>query len=133
MGRDFCFIGEEFQVQVGGKDFYIDLLFFHRGLSCLVAFELKINDFKPEHLGKLSFYLEALDRDVRREHEKPSVGVLLCKSKDEEVVEYALSRTLSPALVSEYQTRLPDKNMLRLKLHEFYELAYRSSADQEAG
>jgi hypothetical protein len=70
---------------------------------------------------------------VRREHEKPSVGVLLCKSKDEEVVEYALSRTLSPALVSEYQTRLPDKNMLRLKLHEFYELAYRSSADQEAG
>jgi len=133
LGRDFCFIGEEFQVQVGGKDFYIDLLFFHRQLSCLVAFELKINDFKPEYLGKLSFYLEALDRDVRREHEKPSVGVLLCKSKDEEVVEYALSRTLSPALVSEYQTRLPDKNMLRLKLHEFYELAYRSSADQETG
>jgi len=131
LGRDFCFIGEEFQVQVGGKDFYIDLLFFHRGLSCLVAFELKINDFKPEHLGKLPFYLEALDRDVRGEHEKTSVGVLLCKSKDEEVVEYALSRTLSPALMSEYQTRLPDKNMLRLKLHEFYELAYRSLADQE--
>ena len=122
LGRDFSFIGEEFQVQVGNKDFYIDLLFFHRGLSCLVAFELKIDDFKPEYLGKLSFYLEALDRDVRKEHEKPSVGILLCKSKDDEVVEYALSRTLSPALVSEYQTRLPDKQMLCQKLHEFYAL-----------
>ncbi len=131
LGRDFCFIGDEYQVQVGGKDFYIDLLFFHRGLSCLMAFELKIDDFKPEYLGKLSFYLEALDRDVRKEHEKPSVGILLCKSKDDEVVEYALSRTLSPALVSEYQTRLPDKQLLRQKLHEFYELAYRHPEDQK--
>ena len=131
LGRDFCFIGDEYQVQVGGKDFYIDLLFFHRGLSCLMAFELKIDDFKPEYLGKLSFYLEALDRDVRKEHEKPSVGILLCKSKDDEVVEYALSRTLSPALVSEYQTRLPDKQLLRQKLHEFYELAYRQPEDQK--
>lgn len=131
LGRDFSFIGEEFQIQVGNKDFYVDLLFFHRSLSCLVAFELKINDFKPEYLGKLAFYLEALDRDVRKEHEKPSVGVLLCKSKDDEVVEYALSRTLSPALVSEYQTRLPDKNMLRQKLHEFYELAYQPSVARE--
>jgi hypothetical protein len=131
LGRDFSFIGEEFQIQVGNKDFYVDLLFFHRDLSCLVAFELKINDFKPEYLGKMAFYLEALDRDVRKEHEKPSVGVLLCKSKDDEVVEYALSRTLSPALVSEYQTRLPDKNMLRQKLHEFYELAYQPSVARE--
>lgn len=131
LGRDFCFIGDEYQIQVGGKDFYIDLLFFHRGLSCLMAFELKIDDFKPEYLGKLSFYLEALDRDVRKEHEKPSVGILLCKSKDDEVVEYALSRTLSPALVSEYQTRLPDKQLLRQKLHEFYELAYRQPEDQK--
>ena len=133
LGRDFCFIGEEFQVQVGGKDFYIDLLFFHRGLSCLVAFELKINEFKPEYLGKLSFYLEALDRNLRKEHEKPSVGVLLCKSKDDEVVEYALSRTLSPALVAEYQTRLPDKQMLCQKLHEFYELGHMQEPDQDAG
>ena len=79
----------------------------------------------------MAFYLEALDRDVRIEHEKPSVGVLLCKSKDDEVVEYALSRTLSPALVSEYQTCLPDKNMLRQKLHEFYELAYQPSVGRE--
>lgn len=133
LGRDFSFIGEEYQLQVGRKDFYIDLLFFHRGLQCLVAFELKIDDFKPEYLGKLSFYLEALDRDVRKEHEKPSVGVLLCKTKDDEVVEYALSRTLSPALVSEYETCLPDKQMLRQKLHEFYELAYRPPAEQGIG
>lgn len=131
LGRDFSFIGEQFQIQVGNKDFYIDLLFFHRSLSCLVAFELKIDDFKPEYLGKLSFYLEALDRDVRKEHEKPSVGILLCKSKDDEVVEYALSRTLSPALVSEYQTRLPDKQILRQKLHEFYEIQHKQLQDQD--
>ena len=131
MGRDFSFIGEQFQIQVGNKDFYIDLLFFHRSLSCLVAFELKIDDFKPEYLDKLSFYLEALDRDVRKEHEKPSVGILLCKSKDDEVVEYALSRTLSPALVSEYQTRLPDKQILRQKLHEFYEIQHKQLQDQD--
>lgn len=122
LGRDFCFVGEAFQLQVGGKDFFLDLLFFHRGLSCLVAFELKIDDFKPEYVGKLAFYLEALDRDVRKPNERPSVGVLLCKSKNNEVVEYALSRTLSPALVAEYQTRLPDKELLQRKLAEFYEL-----------
>ncbi len=122
LGPDFCFIGEEYRLQVGGKDFLLDLLFFHRGLECLVMFELKIDDFKPEYLGKLDFYLEALDRDVRKPHEKPSVGVLLCKSKDEEVVEYALSRSLSPAVIAQYQTQLPDKALLQQKLHEFYEL-----------
>ncbi len=122
LGPDFCFIGEEYRLQVGGKDFFLDLLFFHRGLRCLVAFELKIDDFKPEYLGKLEFYLEALDRDVRKPDEKPSVGVLLCKSKDSEVVEYALSRSLSPAVVAQYQTQLPDKDLLQRKLHEFYEL-----------
>lgn len=120
LGRDFCFIGSEFPVQVGGRDFAIDLLFFHRGLNSLVAFELKVGRFEPEYLGKLGFYLEALDRDVRKAHERPSIGVLLCATKDDEVVEYALSRTLSPALVAEYQTQLPDKKLLRAKLHEFY-------------
>lgn len=120
LGRDFCFIGSQFPVQVGGRDFAIDLLFFHRGLNSLIAFELKVGRFEPEFLGKLSFYLEALDRDVRKNHEQPSVGILLCATKDDEVVEYALSRTLSPALVAEYQTRLPDKKLLRAKLHEFY-------------
>ena len=93
--------------------------FFHRGLNCLVAFELKVGRFEPEYLGKLSFHLEALDRDVKKAHEQPEVA-LLCASKDEEVVEYALSRTLSPTLIAEYQTQLPDKALLQAKLHEFY-------------
>jgi hypothetical protein len=120
LGRDFCFVGSEYPLQVGGRDFALDLLFFHRGLNSLVAFELKVGRFEPEYLGKLSFYLEALDRDVRKPHERASIGVLLCASKDNEVVEYALSRTLSPALIAEYQTQLPDKKLLQAKLHEFY-------------
>ena len=122
LGRDFCYIGSEYPVQVGNRDFALDLLFFHRGLNCLVAIELKVTAFEPEHLGKLNFYLEALDRDYRKPHENPAIGVLLCASKDSEVVEYALSRTLSPAMVAEYQTQLPDKKLLAAKLHEFYAL-----------
>jgi predicted nuclease of restriction endonuclease-like (RecB) superfamily len=123
LGRDFCFVGSEYPVQVGNREFAIDLLFFHRGLNCLCAIELKVGRFEPEHLGKLNFYLEALDRDVRKPHERPAIGVLLCASKDDEVVEYALSRSLSPTLVAEYQTQLPDKKLLQAKLHEFYALA----------
>ncbi|MCM8622433.1 MAG: PDDEXK nuclease domain-containing protein [Candidatus Accumulibacter sp.] len=120
LGRDFCFVGSEYPVQVGGRDFALDLLFFHRGLNSLVAIELKVGRFEPEYLGKLNFYLEALDRDVKKPHENPAIGVLLCASKDDEVVEYALSRSTSPALIAEYQTQLPDKALLRAKLHEFY-------------
>ena len=120
LGRDFCFVGSEFPVQVGGRDFALDLLFFHRSLNCLVAIELKVGRFEPEYLGKLSFYLEALDRDVRKPHENPAIGVLLCASKDDEVVEYALSRTASPTLIAQYETQLPDKALLQSKLHEFY-------------
>ena len=78
---------------------------------------MKVGRFEPEYLGKLSFYLEALDRDVRKPHENASIGVLLCASKDDEVVEYALSRTLSPAVIAEYKTKLPDRNLLKQKLH----------------
>jgi len=122
LGRDFCFIGSRYPLQVGDRDFELDLLFFHRGLNCLVAIELKVGRFEPEYLGKLDFYLEALDRDQRKPHENPAIGVLLCASKDDEVVEYALNRSLSPALIAEYQTRLPDKQLLQAKLHEFYAL-----------
>lgn len=121
LGRDFLFISEEYKVQVGNSDFYIDLLFYHRGLQCLVAFELKADKFKPEHLGQLNFYLEALDRNVKRENENPSIGILLCKDKDTEVVEFALSRSLSPTMIAEYKTQLPDKKLLQQKLHDLFE------------
>ena len=120
LGHDFCFVGSEYPLQVGTRDFSLDLLFFHRGLNCLVAVELKVGEFEPEYLGKLNFYLEALDRNVRKPHEQPAIGVLLCASKETEVVEYALSRSLSPTLSAEYQTQLPDKKLLEQKLHEFY-------------
>ena len=120
LGRDFCFVGSEYPLQVGKQDFALDLLLFHRGLNCLVAIELKTVRFSPEHLGQLNFYLEALDRDHKKAHENPAIGLLLCASKDDEVVEYALSRSLSPALVAHYQTQLPDKKLLQAKLHEFY-------------
>ena len=118
LGKDFICIEEEYRLQVGCSDFRIDLLFYHRELQCLVAFELKTEKFKPEHLGQLNFYLEALDRDVKKSKENPSIGVLLCKDKDDEVVEYALSRSLSPTMVAEYQLCLPDKALLQQKMHE---------------
>ena len=118
IGKDFTFIDEEYKVQVGGDDFRIDLLFYHRGLQCLVAMELKIGKFKPEYISKMDFYLEALDRQVKKENENPSVGLLLCASKNDEVVEYAMSRTMSPMLVSQYQLQLPDKTILEKKLQQ---------------
>lgn len=118
LGADFIFMGEQFRLQVGNQDFFIDLLFYHRGLSALVAFELKIGKFSPEHMGQLNFYLEALDRDVKKPHENPSIGVLLCRDHDQEVVEYALSRNLSPTLIAQYQLQLPDKKLIQAKLHE---------------
>jgi len=119
-GKDFAFVGEEYRLQVGNKDFYVDLLFYHRDLQCLVAFDLKITDFKPEYMGKMEFYLEALDKNVKKTHEKPSLGIILCKNHDSQVVQYALNRTVSPAMIAKYQTILPNKNLLEQKLEEFY-------------
>jgi hypothetical protein len=113
-------MGEEYRLQVGNSDFKTDLLFFHRGLQSMVLFELKADKFRPEFLGQLNFYLEALDRDVKKEHENPSIGVLLCKDQDAEVVKYALNRSLSPAMVAAYRTQLPDKEVLREKVREIF-------------
>jgi predicted nuclease of restriction endonuclease-like (RecB) superfamily len=129
LGSGFSFVGQEYRLQVGNDDFFIDLLFFHRQLQCLVVFELKTTKFKPEHLGQLEFYLEALDRDVKLFHENPSIGVLLCREKNDEVVEYALSRSLSSTVISEYETRLIPKEVLRKKLNEFYALLERTNDD----
>lgn len=122
LGKDFTFVGEEYLVQVGGEDYRIDLLFFHRSLHCLVAIELKVGKFKPEYVSKMDFYLEGLDRQARKPDENPSVGMLLCASKNDEVVEYAMSRTLSPMMVAQYQLKLPNKDILRKKLQELSSL-----------
>lgn len=132
LGTGFSFVGEKVRLQVGNSDFELDLLFYHRDLQCLVAFELKIGKFEPSQLGQLSFYLEALDRDHKKPHENPSIGVLLCRNKDDEVVEYALSRTLSPALVADYEHKLISKALLKQKMHEWTALIEAGKVDSEA-
>ena len=121
VGKGFTYMGNQYRLQVGNKDYYTDLLFYHRDLRCIVLFELKIEDFAPEFLGKLNFYLEALDRDVKRPNENPSIGILLCKGKNAEVVEYAMARNISPAIIADYETRLIDKKLLANKLHQLVE------------
>ena len=111
-------MGQNYKLEVGADDFYIDLLFYHRELQCLICFELKTEKFKPEHLGQLNFYLEALDRDVKKSHEKPSIGIILCNEKNNEVVKYAMSRSLSPAMIADYKTKLIPKEILQDKMQE---------------
>ena len=122
VGKDFTFIGDEYRVQVWSHDFFIDLLFYNRELSCLVAFELKLGEFKAEYLGKMNLYLEVLDRDVKKEQENPSVGVILCSSKDKDVVEYSISKNMSQTMISEYKLKLIDKKLLETKLKEMKNL-----------
>jgi RecB family endonuclease NucS len=122
LGKDFVFMAEEYRLQVGMKDFKVDLLFYHRELRCLVAFDLKIEDFELSFLGQKTFYLEALDADIKKPHENPSIGILVCKSKDHEVVEYALRSNLSPTLVADYTTKLIDKTLLSQKINELFKL-----------
>jgi len=130
LGADFSLIGEEYPLQVGVKDFRIDLLMFHRGLNCMVAIELKTADFQPAYVGQLQFYLEALDQDIKKPHENPSIGILICKTKDEEVVKYAMNRSMSPTMIAEYETKLINKSLLQKKLHELGDLAF-ETADME--
>jgi len=122
-GKDFSFIGEEYRVQIGNSDFFIDMLFYHRELKCMVAIELKVGPFKPEHIGQMQFYLEALDRDVKKKDENPSVGLIMCTNKDDTVVEYALSKSLAPSMVSQYELALPDKRLLQQRVMELTQLA----------
>jgi len=119
LGKDFLFYDKEYPLQVGNSTFKVDLLFFHRGLQCLAAIELKKDKFKPEYMGQLEFYLEALDRDVRRSNENPSIGILLCQEADRSVVEYAMSRSLSPTMIAEYERQLIPKEVLQRSLQEF--------------
>ena len=104
------------------KDFILEIVFYNRELSCLVEFELKLGEFKAEYLGKMNLYLEALDRNVKKDYENPSVGIILCSSKDKEVVEYSLSKNMSQTMISEYRLKLIDKKILEMKLKEMKSL-----------
>ena len=119
LGKDFIFIDQEHIVEVGGKKFKVDLLFYHRGLQCLVAMELKTTDFKPSFMGQLEFYLEALDQNEKRSNENPSIGILLCKEANKEVVKYALNRSMSPTMVAEYREKLIPQDILQQSMEEF--------------
>lgn len=119
LGKDFLFVDSEFPIKVGSSTFKIDLVFYHRALRCLVAMELKSEKFKPGDLGQLEFYLEALDRNVKREDENPSIGILLCQTADKQVVEYALNRCMSPAMITQYKRLLIPQKVLQKSLDEY--------------
>ena len=128
LGKDFIFIDQEHVVEVGGKPFKMDLLFYHRGLQCLVAIELKTTEFKPSFMGQLEFYLEALDQNEKRSNENPSIGILLCKEANREVVKYALNRSMSPTMVAEYKEKLIPQEVLQRSMEEFI-----SAVEQRSG
>ena len=119
MGKDFLFIDDEHRIAVGGKTFKVDLLFYHRLLQCMVAIELKTDEFHPKDLGQLEFYLEALDQEERRSNENPSIGIILCKEADMEVVRYALNRSMSPTMVALYKEQLQVGSVIQRSLVEF--------------
>lgn len=119
MGKDFLFIDDEHRVTVGGKTFKVDLLFYHRLLQCMVAIELKTTEFHPKDLGQLEFYLEALDQEERRSNENPSIGIILCKDADMEVVRFALNRSMSPTMIALYKEQLQVGGVIQRSLVEF--------------
>ena len=119
LGKDFLFIDDEHRIAVGGKTFKVDLLFYHRLLQCMVAIELKTDEFQPKDLGQLEFYLEALDQEERRSNENPSIGIILCKDADMEVVRYALNRSMSPTMVALYKEQLQVGGVIQRSLVEF--------------
>ena len=122
LGKDFIFMDQEYRFNIGASTFKADLLFFHRGLQALVAVELKKTKFHPRDLGQLEFYLEALDRDVKRSNENPSIGIILCPEADRVVVEYAMSRSMSPTMIAEYKRILIPQERMQEKLNEFCDL-----------
>lgn len=122
LGKDFIFMDQEYRLNIGASTFKADLLFFHRGLQALVAVELKKTKFHPRDLGQLEFYLEALDRDVKRSNENPSIGIILCPEADWVVVEYAMSRSMSPTMIAEYKRILIPQERMQQQLNEFCNL-----------
>ncbi len=128
MGGAFAFIGNQYRLEIDGQEFFIDILLYHRRLKCLVAVELKVGKFHPEFVGKMQFYLAAMDDLVRQKEESPSIGIILCKDKDKTIVEYALKETRKPIGVArykvvnnvpaEYKKELPAPEQIRSLLEE---------------
>ena len=108
LGAGFAFVGQQYRLEVGGEDFFIDLLFYHLKLRCYIVIELKTTAFKPEYAGKMNFYLSAVDDLLRHPDDKPSIGIILCKAKNQVVAEYALRDLAKPVGVSSYITKLVD-------------------------
>ena len=111
LGTGFAFLGNQYHLNIGGEDFYIDMMFYNLNLRCYVVIELKTGDFKPEYAGKLNFYLSAVDDILKTEYDNPSIGLLLCKSKNNLIAEYSLKDISKPIGVSEYRIteKLPDE------------------------
>lgn len=119
MGKDFLFIDEEHPIKVGGKTYKVDLLFYHRQLQCMVAFELKTTEFHPAYQGQLEFYLEALDQEERRSNENPTIGIILCKESDMETVRFALNRSMSPMMIMQYKEQLKVGGVIQRSIEEY--------------
>ncbi len=128
LGKGFCFLGNQYRLTLGNNEYFVDLLFFNRQLKCLVAIELKTGKFEPEYAGKMDFYLQLLDEQIKLKNENPSIGIILCAAKENIIVEYALRSTKKPVGVAEYYLtnklpkyligKLPDANALRLPIQE---------------
>ena len=119
VGKDFLFIDEEHPIKVGGKTYKVDLLFYHRQLQCMVAFELKTTEFHPAYQGQLEFYLEALDQEERRSNENPTIGIILCKESDMETVRFALNRSMSPMMIMQYKEQLKVGGVIQRSIEEY--------------
>ena len=133
LGSGFAYMGQQVPLTVGDSEFYLDLLFYHTQLRCYVVIELKASKFKPEHAGKLNFYINAVDAHYKQDHDQPTVGLLLCKEKNKLVAEYALKGIESPIGVSEYQLTqaLPDNLKSRLPSIEEIERELSGDLDSE--
>ena len=133
LGAGFSFVGSQYPLEISSKDYYLDLLFYHLKLRCFVIIELKAGEFKPEYAGKLNFYLSAVDKTLKQEGDKPSIGIILCKSKDKVIAEYALKDMGKPIGVSEYKIvrAIPEK--LKTSLPTIDELEKELSKSEEKG
>lgn len=127
LGKDFILMGSEYPLKVGGDTFHVDMLFYHRALQCMVAVELKSKTYKPKDKGQLEFYLEVIDRDIKRSNENPTIGMLLCPDADDTVVEYSLNRSMSPMMIAKYEQTLIPKDVLRNALVEFVDFIEKNS------